>query len=91
MEDQNIEKPTEFDPSHLFDSFIDVGKELILRPRAFFRQLPRKGDLKNPFAYLAICAFLTSLFLANVLDGDYRLFFILLFATMLSSFTGSLV
>lgn len=91
MEEQPQEIIREFDPARLFDSFAGVGRDLIIRPRIFFRQLPRKGKLTNPFLYLSICTFLASLLLANKLKGDYQLFFSLLLANILSAFTGSLV
>lgn len=91
MEPQNKENTFEFSTSHFVDSFIRVGKELIIKPRFFFRQLPRKGSLKNPFVFLVVCAFLSSLFMANLKNGDYNLFCALLFANTLSAFVGSFV
>lgn len=91
MQPQDKEKTVEFYPARFFESFMGVGKELIFRPRFFFRQLPRKEDLKNPFVFLLVCTFLASLFMANLRNGDYNLFFILLFANTASSFIGSFV
>lgn len=91
MEQPYKEKTVEFDPSHFFESFIGVGRELIFRPRKFFRLLPRKGNLKNPFIFLITCAFLSALFIANLKKGDYYLFFILLCANIMSAFIGSFV
>ena len=91
MEQQDREKPVEFDPSRFFESFAGVGKELIFRPKNFFRQLPLKGNLKNPFVFLVICTFFSSLFVANLINGGYNLFFALLFANTLSVFMGSFV
>jgi hypothetical protein len=91
MEQQDREKTVEFDPSRFFESFVGVGKELIFRPRNFFRQLPHKGELKNPFTFLIICAFLSSLFMTNLRKGDYNLFFVLFFANTMSAFIGSFI
>jgi hypothetical protein len=47
--------------------------------------------LKNPLIFLSICAFLSSLFIANVTAADYRIFFILLLANIISALAGSLL
>ena len=48
-------------------------------------------NINNPFIFLVICAFLSSLFIANVRQGDFTLFFVLLFANTMSGFVGSIV
>ena len=47
--------------------------------------------LKNAFLFLLVCAFLSSLLVANLKKGDYHLFFALFFANILSAFIGSLL
>ncbi len=91
MEQHDEQKAVEFDPARFFESFIAVGKELLVRPKKFFGQLPLTGDLKNPLLFLTICAFLSALFMANVRKADYNLFFILFFANTGSAFIGSFV
>ena len=79
----------EFNPSQLVESFAGICKELILRPRSFFQNLPREGNVRYPLFFLIICVFLSSLFMANILEGDYRIFLILFAANMLSAFIVS--
>ncbi len=91
MEQQEKEITFEFDPSRFFESFIRVGRELLFRPRDFYRQLPEGEHLKNPFVFLVICAFLSSLFTANMRNGDFKLFIVLLVSNTVSAFIGSFV
>lgn len=89
--DQQNQNVSEFDPSQFVESFVGVGRELLLRPRSFFQHLPRKGGFKNPFFFLFICNFLSSLFMATFLKGDYNIFFALLSANIISALLGSLL
>ena len=91
MELQNKEKTYEFDPSHFFESFIGIARELIFKPRIFFRQLPREQSLINPFVFVLICSFLSSLFMANLRNGDLLFFSVLFIANTVSTFMGSFV
>jgi hypothetical protein len=79
----------EFNPSRLVESFAGVCREIVVRPRDFFQNLPREGTIGNPFMFLAICVFLSCLFMANILNGDYRLFLILFTANLFSDFIMS--
>ncbi len=85
------QKSFEFDTANFFESFIGVGKELVLRPRLFFKGLPRTSDIKNPFIYLVICSFLSSLLMANIQKGDINFFMVLMVANTLSAFVGGFV
>ncbi len=76
----------EFNPFRLVESFAGVCKEILLRPRDFFRNLPREGAIGKPLLFLVICVFLSCLFMANMLNGDYRLFLLLFAANLLSDF-----
>jgi hypothetical protein len=75
----------EFSPSQLVESFARICKEVVIRPRAFFQDLPQQGGLLNPLLFLMLCVFLSSLCMANILNGDYRLFLILFFSNILSN------
>jgi len=79
----------EFSPSHLVESFAWICKEVIVRPKVFFQNLPQQGSLLNPLLFLMLCVFLSSLCMANILSGDYRLFLILFFSNILSNFLAS--
>lgn len=79
----------EFDPRRLVESFAGICRDILLRPRDFFRSLPHEGSILNPLLFLAICVFLSCLCMANVLKGDYRLFLLLVSATLLSDFVMS--
>ena len=74
----------EFSPSQLVESFARICKEVVVRPVVFFQGLPLQGSLMNPLLFLSLCVFLSSLCMANILNGDYRLFLILFFSNMLS-------
>ncbi|MCX5898047.1 MAG: hypothetical protein NTY29_07620, partial [Proteobacteria bacterium] len=74
----------EFSPSQLVESFARICKEVVVRPGVFFQSLPLQGSLLNPLLFLSLCVFLSSLCMANILNGDYRLFLILFFSNMLS-------
>jgi len=76
----------EFDPFRLVESFAWVCREIILRPKEFFRNLPREGAIGNPLLFLIICVFLSCLFLANIRNWDYRLFLVFFTANLLSDF-----
>jgi hypothetical protein len=91
MMDQQNQELYEFEPSQFIESFIKVAKQIILKPRIFFQHLPQKGGFKNPLLFLLICDFLSSLFMATFLKGDYNIFLILLIANILSAFLGSLL
>ena len=91
LEEEQQEKTFEFDPSRFFESFVSVGKELIMKPQVFFQNLPSDANLNNPFIFLVVCAFLSSLFIANIRQGNFTLFFVLLFANTISGFVGSIV
>lgn len=80
-----------FDPCRFFESLYAVCRMLFSEPRYFFQQLQPAGSLKNPFIFLSICAFLSSLFIANVTTTDYRFFFILFLANIVSVLAGSLL
>jgi hypothetical protein len=91
MHEEQHQTTGEFDPSRFFESFIRVGRELAVRPRQFFRSLPRGGSIRNAFIFFLMCAFLSALFMANLKQGDFSLFLFLLTANVLSAFTGTLV
>jgi hypothetical protein len=91
MNDQEQIQPFEFEPERFFDTFIGVAKELLVRPREFFRQLPKEGSVKNPLSFLTVCAFLTALFVANARSGDVQLFILLCCANIFSTVLGSMV
>jgi hypothetical protein len=76
----------EFDPFRLVESFAGVCREILVRPKDFFHNFPREGGIGNPFLFLAICVFLSCLFMANMLNGDYRLFLVLFTANLFSDF-----
>src|SRR5512137_55543 len=76
----------EFEPFRLVESFAGVCREILLRPKDFFHNLPRDGTIGNSFVFLAICVFLSCLVMANMLNGDYRLFLLLFTANLLSDF-----
>ncbi len=90
-EQQPREDCIAFDPSRFFESLYAVCRVLFSQPRYFFQQLQPSGTLKNPLIFLSICAFLSSLFIANVTAADYRIFFILLLANIISALAGSLL
>lgn len=75
----------EFSPTRLVESFARICTEVIVRPRAFFQNLPQQGSLLNTLLFLALCVFLSSLCLANILNGDYRFFLLLFFSNVLSA------
>jgi hypothetical protein len=79
----------EFDPFRLVESFAGVCREILVRPKDFFHNLPREGGIGNPFLFLAICVFLSCLFMANMLNGNYRLFLLLFTANLFSDFIMS--
>jgi hypothetical protein len=79
----------EFSSTQLVESFARIGKELVLRPRVFFQNLPQQGSLVNPVVFLVLCVFLSSLCLANILSADYRFFLLLFFSNVLSAFIVS--
>ena len=79
----------EFNPLRLVESFAGVCREILVRPKDFFHNLPREGAIGNPLLFLAICVFLSCLFMANMLNGDYRLFLILFTANLSSDFIMS--
>jgi hypothetical protein len=79
----------EFDPSKLVESFVGVCKEVIIRPRMFFQNLPREGALGRPVIFLLICVFFASLFMANYLQSDYRFFLLLVLGNTISAFIVS--
>jgi hypothetical protein len=82
-------EPFEFDPSKFVESFVGVCREVIIRPRMFFQNLPREGMLGRPFVFLLVCVFFASLFMANYLNSDYRFFVLLVLANCLSAFIVS--
>jgi hypothetical protein len=83
--------PREFDTGRIVESFLHLGREILVRPRPFFYQLPRTGDLKNPCVFLVLCSFLASLFMANLHGGDFSFFLLLFAANILSGLIGSVV
>jgi len=91
MEQQVKEHSFEFDPSRFVESFLQVSREIVVRPRDFFRQLPGTPQVRNPFIFLLVCSFLAALFMANLRQGDITLFALLLFSNVLSAFVGSFV
>jgi hypothetical protein len=82
---------SEFEPLKLVESFAGVCKEVIFQPRVFFKNLPQEGTVRYPVSFLFICVFLSSLFLANFLKGDYRFFLLLLFANSISALMVSVL
>ncbi len=91
MDTEEREVLKEFDPSRFFESFISTAKELILRPHTFFRFLPGKEHIRNPFIFLLVCSFLSSLFIANMSQGNFSWFCELFFSKTISAFIGSIV
>lgn len=79
----------EFEPFRLVESFAEICREILVRPKDFFRSLPREGAIGNPLLFLVICVFLSCLFMANMLNGDYRLFLVLFTANLFSDFIMS--
>ncbi len=75
----------EFDPSRFFESFLWVARELLVRPRAFFRNLPTGLGLRSPLVFLLTTSFLAALCTANYRGADYRLFVLLMSAQCVSS------
>lgn len=91
MDTNPKETPVAFDTSRFIESFFTAGKEIILRPKVFFKHLPVTGTLKNCIVYLVSCSFLSSLFMANILQADYRLFASLLASNVVAILLGTLL
>ncbi len=91
MEEQEQKKSAEFEPSRFFESFIGTVRELILRPRVFFQNLPAGGNLQNPLLFLLTNSFLTALFVANYRSASYQMFVTLMGANIFSAFTASVL
>ncbi len=91
MEESEPKKSNEFEPKKFFESFIYVGKEVLLRPAKFFYEMPKAGDIRKPFIFLLICSFLFSLFIANLKGGDFNLFLLYFFANTLSALLQSVI
>lgn len=91
MDDQQQPTAFEFEPECFFDTFIGVARQLIVQPRAFFRQLPGAKSLRNPVVFLIVCSFLTALFVANARSGGFQLFMLLCCANVSSTLLGSMV
>jgi len=89
MEEQEQKKSAEFEPARFFDSFISVVRELIIRPRMFFRSLPAGGNLQSPLLFLLTTSFLTALFVANYRSASYQMFVALMGANIFSALTAS--
>lgn len=86
-----LQEPREFDPGRFFDSFARVSRDMVTRPREFFRMLPRGAELRPPVLFLSVCAFLSALFMANTMKSDFRFFITLFVSQIASAFVGSLV
>ncbi|MCX8045132.1 MAG: YIP1 family protein [Desulfobacterota bacterium] len=82
----------EFEPSRFFESFFWVARELLLRPKPFFRQLPLNAPLRSPLLFLATTSFLTALFMANYRGVGFSVFVLLMGANIISAlFSGLLL
>lgn len=81
----------EFDPSCFFESFFWVARELVLRPRLFFRKLPSSTALRSPLMFLAVNSFLAALFIANYRGVGFTIFVALMAANIASALIASLI
>ncbi len=88
-EDREQPAGFEFEPKSFFDTFVNVAKMMILKPREFFRQLPVNGPATNPMAFLGFCSFITALLVANARSGGFELFVMLCCANIFSTLIGS--
>lgn len=86
-----LQEPREFDPARFFDSFARVSRDIVTQPREFFQMLPRSAELRPPFLFLNVCAFLSALLMANMLKRDFSYFSLLFMSQIASAFVGSLV
>jgi hypothetical protein len=89
-DDQRQPAGFEFEPERFFDSFINVARLMLVKPREFFRQLPVSPALKNPLVFLGFCSFVTALLVANVRGGGFQLFLMLCCANVASTIIGSI-
>ena len=90
MDDLQQTTAFEFEPESFFDTFIGVARQLVVRPREFFRHLPGTKSLRNPAIFLMVCSFLTALFVANARSGGFQLFILLCCANVFSTILGSM-
>jgi len=90
MEDQGLQQK-EFDPSRLFESFLWVARELVLRPQLFFRNLPFHAPLGSPLIFLTINSFLAALFIANYRGVGFPVFVALMAANIASALIAGLI
>lgn len=79
----------EFDPRDLLDSFIQVTKKVLLRPRAFFWAMPTQGGFFAPMLYLVL-AFSVWAVLKSLVSLN-PLFFFVAFLGFLFTFLGAAI
>lgn len=91
MNTEKRESLQEFDPSCFFESFITTAKAIIIKPQHFFQNIPTEQPIRNPFLFLLVCSFLSSLFIANVSQGDFLWFSELFFSKIVAAFIGSFI
>jgi hypothetical protein len=58
----------DFDMSRPVETFVPIGRAIVLQPVAFFTSMPRVGGYPNPLAFALICAGIS-----GILTGLFRL------------------
>lgn len=53
-EEETTESKTEFDPSNIFQSYVNTWKNIVVDPRGFFSRMPTKAGYTNPIIFLII-------------------------------------
>lgn len=79
----------EFDPKDFLNSFLGVAKTVLLKPTAFYQQMPRSGGFAPPFIFLAVCAGISGLLAAIIHGVDIILFLKFVIFSVIFSFIGA--
>lgn len=61
----------DFDVSRPVETFVPVGRAVVLQPLAFFTAMPRIGGYVNPLVFALICSGISGI-LAGLLTGSIR-------------------
>jgi len=81
----------EFNPAQFFDSLYRVGRELLLRPRLFYRQVPTTAPVRGPLAFLCTMSFLAALCIANYRAAGFQVFVVLMASNVCAAAAASLL
>ncbi len=78
----------EFDPKDFIKSFLDVVRQVFVKPSDFYQHMPVTGGFPSPLIFLAICLGVAAL-IAALIAGSAVLFLKVLIFGLIFAFIGA--